>query len=98
MTSEMIRHLETVIADRKANPRSGSYTSELFNDGIQRIAQKVGEEAVEAVVAALAQSDERLLDELADLVYHVTVLLAERGLTWSQVDAILAARHRPDSF
>ena len=57
-------------------------------------AQKVGEEAVEVVVAALAQSDERLLEEMADLVYHSLVLLETRGLSWNEVVAVLEKRHR----
>jgi phosphoribosyl-ATP pyrophosphohydrolase/phosphoribosyl-AMP cyclohydrolase len=84
-----------VIADRRQNPTPGSYTASLFEAGIPRIAQKVGEEAAEVLVAALAQEDERLVEEMADLAYHALVLLAARGLTPAVVKAELARRHKP---
>jgi phosphoribosyl-ATP pyrophosphohydrolase/phosphoribosyl-AMP cyclohydrolase len=88
----ILAHLEAVIQDRKANPRPGSYTCQLFDAGLPRIAQKVGEEAVEAIVAAQSEGDERLVSELADLVYHSLVLLAARDLFWADVEAELARR------
>jgi phosphoribosyl-ATP pyrophosphohydrolase/phosphoribosyl-AMP cyclohydrolase len=84
--------LEAVIQDRKANPRPDSYTCHLFNGGLPRIAKKVGEEAVETIIAAQSESDDRLASELADLVYHSLVLLAARGLSWADVEAELAER------
>jgi phosphoribosyl-ATP pyrophosphohydrolase/phosphoribosyl-AMP cyclohydrolase len=89
----MISHLQAVIQDRQANPQPTSYTNQLLAEGLPRIAQKVGEEGVEVVVAALAQSDEALLGEVADWVYHTSVLLVKRGLTWEQVEAVLQQRH-----
>jgi phosphoribosyl-AMP cyclohydrolase / phosphoribosyl-ATP pyrophosphohydrolase len=86
--------LEEVVRDRKTNPADGSYTSSLFRDGIGKIAQKVGEEATETIVAALNQSDERVVSESADLFYHTLVLLAARGLSLAQVEAELERRHR----
>ena len=88
----VLAHLEAVIQDRKANPRAGSYTSKLLDAGLPRMAQKVGEEAVETVVAAQSEGDERLVSELADLVYHALVLLAARDLSWADVEASLARR------
>jgi phosphoribosyl-ATP pyrophosphohydrolase len=82
------------IEDRKKNPSETSYTASLFRDGLPRIAQKVGEEGTEVVIAALAQDDQRLIEEVADLTYHTLVLLAARGLSPEQVLAELEKRHR----
>jgi phosphoribosyl-ATP pyrophosphohydrolase/phosphoribosyl-AMP cyclohydrolase len=90
----VLPHLEVVIRDRKANPRPDSYTCQLFDGGLPQMARKVGEEAVEVVVAAQSETDERLVSELADLTYHVLVLLAARDLTWADVEAELARRFR----
>jgi len=88
-----INKLAAVIADRKANPQEGSYTNKLLADPA-KAAQKVGEEATEVIVAALAQSDERLVEEMADLVYHSLVLLQTRDLSWQDVVAALENRHK----
>ena len=69
-----IQWLFDVIEDRKNNPTEKSYTSSLFAEGLPKIAQKVGEEGTEVVVAALAQEDQRLIEEVADLTYHTLVL------------------------
>lgn len=92
--SELINSLSATIAERKANPTPASYTARLLADGTGKIAQKVGEEAVEVVVAALEESDERLVSEMADLIYHSLVLLAKRELSWAQVEAELARRFK----
>jgi phosphoribosyl-ATP pyrophosphohydrolase/phosphoribosyl-AMP cyclohydrolase len=92
--SRFLPRLVDVIGDRKRNPKVGSYTNVLLDDPV-RAAQKVGEEANEVVVAALAQSDERLVAEMADLVYHSLVLLAAHDLSWEDVEAELEKRHRP---
>lgn len=89
-----IQWLFDVIEDRKQNPSGKSYTSSLLAQGLPRIAQKVGEEGTEVVVAALAQDDQRLIEEVADLTYHTLVLLAARGLTPAHVLAELEKRHR----
>ena len=88
-----IQWLFDVIEDRKKNPSEKSYTTSLFNEGLPKIAQKVGEEGTEVVVAALAQDDQRLIEEVADLAYHTLVLLAARELTPAQVMAELEKRH-----
>jgi phosphoribosyl-AMP cyclohydrolase / phosphoribosyl-ATP pyrophosphohydrolase len=80
------------ITERAAQRPAGSYTTELLEAGIGACARKVGEEAVEVSVAALDESDERVVEEAADLVYHLYVLLAARGIEIAQVDAVLAAR------
>ncbi len=93
-SSGFLRQLESVIADRKTNPKEGSYTNRLFSEGVEKISQKVGEEATETVVAALGQSNERVVSEVADLFYHTLVLLAARGLCLADVEAELERRHR----
>ena len=91
----ILAHLEGVIRERKEQPRPESYTCQLLEAGLPRIAKKVGEEAVETIVAAQSESDERLASEMADLVYHALVLLAARDLSWADVEAELARRFRP---
>lgn len=80
------------IAERARERPAGSYTTELLERGTPAVARKVGEEAVELVTAALAESDERVVSEAADLVYHLYVLLAARGLELAAVEDELAAR------
>ena len=80
-----------ILARERARP-AGSYTARLFDDGVRRIAQKVGEEAVETALAAVAQDDEALISEAADLLFHLLVLLRARGLGLRDVEAMLAAR------
>ena len=92
--SEVLQSLWNTIADRKSNLPPGSYTASLFEAGMPRIAQKVGEEGVETVVAALSQTDDRVISEMADLVYHCLVLLAARGLRWDEVEAELTRRFK----
>jgi phosphoribosyl-ATP pyrophosphohydrolase/phosphoribosyl-AMP cyclohydrolase len=88
----VLAHLEAVVQDRKANPKPGSYTCQLFEAGMPRILKKVGEEAVEVLIAAQSEGDERLVSELADLTYHALVLLAVSDLAWSDVEETLAHR------
>jgi len=89
-----IQWLFDVIEDRKKNPSEKSYTASLFAEGLPKIAQKVGEEATEVLVAALAQEDQRLIEELADLTYHTLVLMAARGVSPADVLSALERRHR----
>ena len=86
--------LDSVIAGRKADPQEGSYTNRLLDEGLEKISQKVGEESTETIVAALGQSDEQLVGEASDLIYHTLVLLAARGLSLADVEAELERRHR----
>lgn len=94
--SEMLDYLFGVIKDRQENPQEGSYTNKLFAAGEDTIVQKVGEEAVEVVIAAKGQGTERLISEIADLAYHTLVLMAYAGLTPDDVSAELKRRHQPD--
>lgn len=89
-----IENLFEIIQSRRQNAPEGSYTAGLFKEGLPRIAQKVGEEGTEVVVAALSQSDQRLIEEVADLTFHTLVLLSARGLTPAQVAAELEKRHK----
>jgi phosphoribosyl-ATP pyrophosphohydrolase/phosphoribosyl-AMP cyclohydrolase len=89
-----LAELDALVAQRHADRPEGSYTTKLFDGGIRRIAQKVGEEGVETALAAVAQGDEELLGEAADLVFHLTVALRARGLSLADVAKVLAGRHR----
>jgi len=85
--------LETIIQDRKKNPKDDSYTNKLLNSGINKVAQKVGEEAVELVIEAKDNNKELFLGEAADLMYHYLVLLAAKNYTLEDVLAVLHSRH-----
>lgn len=88
-----LAELDALVAQRHAERPAGSYTTRLFDGGIRRIAQKVGEEGVETALAAVAQDDAELLGEAADLVFHLTVALRARGLGLVDVVRVLADRH-----
>jgi phosphoribosyl-ATP pyrophosphohydrolase len=94
--SDMLKRLETLITDRKANMPEGSYTTSLFQQGRNKIAQKVGEEATEVIVAALGQGRDEQVGELADLFYHTLVLMADLDISLDEVAAVLEQRHQPD--
>ncbi|GAA5220298.1 bifunctional phosphoribosyl-AMP cyclohydrolase/phosphoribosyl-ATP diphosphatase HisIE [Membranihabitans marinus] len=85
--------LEDIVLDRKQNPKEGSYTNHLFSKGINKIAQKVGEEAVELVIEAKDDNRDLFLGEAADLLYHFTVLLAEKNIPLGEVYDLLGQRH-----
>lgn len=87
-----ISTLWTILEQRRDNPSPDSYTARLLRAGDDEIAKKVGEEAIEVILAAKAQGRERLVEESADLVYHLLVLLLAKGLTWEDVLKELAAR------
>ena len=88
-----IAQLEQIITRRIADRPPGSYTAKLLDQGITRIAQKVGEEGLELALAAVAQSDAEILGEAADLVYHMLLLLKAKGLSLGQVASELRSRH-----
>lgn len=89
----MLHELYQIIYDRKVNPKDGSYTNQLFDGGYQRIAQKVGEEAVEVIIAAGKQGKQRVIEESADLLYHLLVLLVDQGIDLQEVETELEIRH-----
>ncbi|ATD67407.1 MULTISPECIES: bifunctional phosphoribosyl-AMP cyclohydrolase/phosphoribosyl-ATP diphosphatase HisIE [Luteimonas] len=88
----VLAELDALIETRERERPEGSYTTRLFDGGIRRIAQKVGEEGVETALAGVVQDDEALLGESADLLYHLIVLLRARGLSLADVEAVLRAR------
>ncbi len=90
----MLNELFEIIEDRKANPTKKSYTASLFAEGEDRICQKVGEEAVEVIIAAKGQGDQRIIEEVSDLFYHTLVLLSAKGLTLADVEDELRKRHQ----
>ncbi len=94
--SDMLARLEALIRERKLQPKPGSYTNRLFEGGLTKIAQKVGEEATEVVVAALRQGPAEQTGELADLFYHTLVLMAQLDISLDDVLAELERRHKPD--
>jgi phosphoribosyl-ATP pyrophosphohydrolase/phosphoribosyl-AMP cyclohydrolase len=85
--------LEQVISNRKHTPNDASYVSSLFEKGINKIAQKVGEEAVETVIEAKDQNDELFLEESADLLFHYLILLQAKGYCLSDIVNVLKSRH-----
>lgn len=89
-----LHHLERVIQQRRDEPSGESYTSSLFRKGINKVAQKVGEEAVELVIEAKDDNDDLFLGEAADLMYHYLVLLAAKGKTLKDVIQVLESRHK----
>ena len=91
-----IAELQDFIIRRKQEMPEGSYTTRLFSEGINKIAQKVGEEALETVIEATNGSDEHLVYEASDLLYHLLVLLTEKGLRIEDVASELCKRHDPN--
>jgi phosphoribosyl-ATP pyrophosphohydrolase/phosphoribosyl-AMP cyclohydrolase len=90
-----LAELDALVARRAAERPAGSYTTTLFEGGLRRMAQKVGEEGVETALALVAQEDDELLGEASDLVFHLLVALRARGLRLADVVKRLAARHEP---
>ena len=86
--------LEAVIAQRATEKPDASYTAKLLDKGLAKVAQKVGEEGVEVALAGVAEPDGKVIDESADLLFHLLVLLRARGISLSQVVQTLASRHR----
>jgi phosphoribosyl-ATP pyrophosphohydrolase len=94
MPDDMLAYLEKIIQDRKANPQEGSYTTHLFGQGVNKIAQKVGEETSEVIVAALGQGRDEQIGEFADLFYHALVLMTQLRITLNDVNTELERRHK----
>ena len=92
--NNFLLHLQSVIQERKDNPTEGSYTAKLFSKGINKVAQKVGEEAVELVIEAKDDNEDLFLNEAADLMYHYLVLLVAKGYKLEDVLGILESRHK----
>ncbi len=92
--SDILNQLYATIESRKSNAPTGSYTAKLFAAGEDEIVKKIGEEAIEVIVAAKGQGDARIVSEMADLMYHAFVLLASRGIAWRAVEDELARRFK----
>ena len=90
---QVFESVYATIADRKQHPKEGSYTNYLFDKGIDKILKKVGEEATEIVIAAKNPDSDELKYEICDFLYHMMVLMAERGVTWKEITKELAGRH-----
>lgn len=93
-SNNFLLELETIIADRKNNPSDTSYTSTLFKNGINKIAQKVGEEAIELVIESKDNNADLFKNEAADLLFHFLILLQAKGFQLNDVIAILKSRHQ----
>jgi phosphoribosyl-ATP pyrophosphohydrolase/phosphoribosyl-AMP cyclohydrolase len=89
----MLTTLELLIEERRSNPQPGSYTNRLLEAGINKTAQKVGEEAVEVIVAALGQGREDQVGELADLFFHTLVLMSQLDIRLEDIEQELGRRH-----
>ncbi|HXF68639.1 MAG TPA: bifunctional phosphoribosyl-AMP cyclohydrolase/phosphoribosyl-ATP diphosphatase HisIE [Thermoflexus sp.] len=91
-SGQILHRLEEVVAERRRHPVEGSYTAQLFEAGLDEIVKKIGEEAIEVMLALRHQSDQRSLEEAADFLYMLTVGLVARGLSWDGVFDLLAKR------
>jgi phosphoribosyl-AMP cyclohydrolase / phosphoribosyl-ATP pyrophosphohydrolase len=89
-----LNELQDIIDQRKKELPEGSYTTKLFQKGINKIAQKVGEEAVELIIESKDSNDDLFLNEAADLMYHLMVLLSAKGYRIEDVEKILKERHK----
>lgn len=93
--AEILQKVYEIILDRRANPKEGSYTNYLFDKGLDKILKKVGEEAAEVIIASKNEAAGEIIYEVSDLVYHVLVLLAERGIKPEEIYEELKKRHKP---
>ncbi|NJP41670.1 phosphoribosyl-ATP diphosphatase [Oscillospiraceae bacterium HV4-5-C5C] len=89
---KMMDDLYEVVKDRQANPKEGSYTNYLFDKGIDKICKKVGEESAEVIIAAKNNAPDEIIYEVSDLLYHLNVLLVDRGVDWQAITDELASR------
>lgn len=94
---EVLYQLYDIISDRKINPKQGSYTNYLFEKGLDKILKKVGEEAAETIIAAKNDDKNEVIYELSDLLYHISVLLSEKQITWDNVFEELKKRELKES-
>ena len=89
---DVLKELYGVIMDRKENPVEGSYTNYLLDKGTEKIAKKVGEEAVETAIAAAKEDRQEIIGEIADVIYHILVLMADQGIAWEDIEQELRSR------
>lgn len=91
---DAFKDMYDVVVDRRANPQEGSYTCYLFDKGIDKILKKCGEECTEMVIAAKNNDKDELANEINDLLYHMIVMMAERGVTVEDIETIMAERSK----
>ena len=89
---EILYQVSKVINDRRLNPKDGSYTNYLFDNGLDKILKKIGEEAAETIIAAKNQNKDEIIYEISDLIYHVAVLMTYSGISWDDIMEELAGR------
>ena len=89
---EVFEQVFSVIKDRKIHPKEGSYTNYLFDKGVDKILKKLGEEATEIVIASKNPNPDEIKYEISDFLYHMMVLMAEKGITWEEITTELANR------
>jgi len=94
MSSKILKDVYDVIVDRRDNPKEGSYTNYLFDKGLDKMLKKVGEEASEIIIGAKNCDKDNVQYEVADLLYHLSVVLVEQGLTWDDVFGELEKRYK----
>jgi len=94
LNNQILHDVYNVIVDRVNNPKEGSYTNYLFDKGLDKILKKVGEEASEIIIGAKNGDKDNVRYEVADLLYHISVVLVEQGLTWDDVFGELAERYK----
>ncbi|MFR5264631.1 phosphoribosyl-ATP diphosphatase [Clostridium sp.] len=90
----ILNELYEVINERKENPEEGSYTTYLFNKGLDKILKKIGEESTEVIIAAKGESKEEQIEELCDLSYHILVLMSQLNIKPSEVEKVLTERRK----
>lgn len=83
--SDVLYEIYNIVMDRKKNPKEGSYTNYLFDKGIDKILKKVGEEATETIIASKNPNNNELIYEICDLMYHLSILMAEKGINWDNI-------------
>ncbi|NLY19201.1 MAG: phosphoribosyl-ATP diphosphatase [Clostridiaceae bacterium] len=88
----ILQEVYDVIEDRKRNPKDSSYTNYLFEKGLDKILKKIGEEASEVIIGAKNEKKDEIQYEIADLIYHLMVLMVQQGLTWDDITAELRKR------
>lgn len=89
---DILQEIYDVVVDRKNNPKEGSYTNYLFDKGLDKILKKVGEEASEVIIGSKNENKDEIRYEIADLIYHLTVLMVHQGLTWEDICKELQSR------
>lgn len=92
MSMQSMEHLYQVVSDRREHPQEGSYTCYLFEQGLDKICKKVGEESAEVIIAAKNGVNEETIGEVGDLLYHLVVMLVDQGIPLAAVDELLTQR------